>query len=107
VFPLHPSGGGKDGVKFYSDFDELPEKPDACIVCSNMKKNKGILPELAASGAKQFWFQWGSYDNAVLEEARKLNIIPFTGCVMMYLPDASFLHRFHRFLYELFSKGKT
>lgn len=106
VYALHPNGGEKNGVRFYTNFRELPDRPDACIVCTDLKKNKNLISELADSGIKRFWFQWGSYDKDVLEEAGKYDIVPLTGCVLMYMPESSFLHKVHRFFYEIFKKGK-
>jgi predicted CoA-binding protein len=107
VYALHPDGGEKKGVKFYRDFNELPEKTDACIVCTDLKNNQGLISELADSGIGRVWFQQGSYDDNTLETARKAGMSPLTGCVFMYFPEASFLHKVHRFLYELLGKGKV
>jgi predicted CoA-binding protein len=106
VFPLHAEGGEKDGAKFYSSLEELPERPEACIVSADLKKNRAFVSELADSGIKRFWFQQGSYDKDLLEIVRKRNIAAFTGCVLMYLPESSFPHKIHRFFHELFTKGR-
>lgn len=105
VFPLHKKGGEKDGTKFYSSLNELPEKPEACIISADMKKDGAFVSELAESGIKRFWFQQGSYDKDLLAAAEKRNIDFVTGCVLMYLPETSFPHKIHRFFHELFKKG--
>jgi predicted CoA-binding protein len=107
VYVVHPEGGEKDGVKFYSALDDLPEKPEACIVCTDLKKNSELIPMLADSGIEKIWFQQGSYNNAVLETASRRKMNPIKGCVLMYLPEASFGHKVHRFFHDLFTKGKN
>ncbi|UCC80565.1 MAG: CoA-binding protein [Candidatus Zixiibacteriota bacterium] len=106
VFPLHIEGGEKDGAKFYSSLEDLPEKPDACIVSADLKKDGVFVSKLADWGIKRFWFQQGSYDKELLEVVRKRNIVAITGCVLMYLPESSFPHKIHRFFHELFTKGR-
>ena len=107
VLALHPGGGEKNGVKFYKNIESLPEKPDACIVCTDLKKNDDLISELSESGIKRIWLQQGSYDKTVLEKTAQNGMEPITGCVLMYLPESSFLHRVHRFFYELFTKGQN
>jgi len=106
VYPLHPAGGEKNGVEFYASIEKVPEKPDACIVCTNLKNNENLISELSDSGIKKIWFQWGSYNKDILEKAGVHDIVPITGCVLMYLPGASLGHRIHRFFHELFTKGR-
>ena len=106
VYALHPNGGEKDSVEFYSGVENVPEKPDACIVCTDLKDNDKLLSELSDSGIKKIWFQQGSYNKDVLEKARMHNIDPLTGCALMYLPGTSVIHRIHRFFHELFTKGQ-
>ncbi len=105
VFAVHPGGGNSWGVQFYNSIESLPLLPGAAILCLNLKKQRGILPELKASGIERVWLQQGSFDNSILEEAERAGLNPITGCALMYLPGASFIHRLHRFLYELFKKG--
>ena len=105
VFPVHPEGGYSRDVQFYDSIESLPLIPEAAIIGLDLKKQDGILPELKASGIRKVWLQQGSYNNSILEEAERAGLNPVTGCALMYLPGASFLHRLHRFLHELFKKG--
>lgn len=107
VYPLHPEGGERKGVSFFTKLEDLPEKPDACIVCTDLKKNNDLITMLTDSGIKKIWFQQGSYDKSILEKTTQHEIDPITGCVLMYFPGISFGHRVHRFFHELFSKGKN
>jgi predicted CoA-binding protein len=107
IYPLHPEGGERNVVSFFKEFEDLPVKPDACIVCTDLKKHGDLIPRLSNSGIDKIWFQQGSYDKTILENARQNHFDPLTGCVLMYFPGISFGHRLHRFFHELFSKGKN
>jgi predicted CoA-binding protein len=107
VFPLHPDGGERNSVKFYSGINDLPEIPEACIVSADLKKNGEFVSQLAESGIKRFWFQRGSYDKGILDAAGKKGVVAITGCILMYLPESGFPHKVHRFFHELFTKGKV
>ena len=106
IYAVHPEGGKKNGVSFYKNIAEIPLKPEACIICADLKKSSSLISELAGYGIKKIWLQQGSYDKNTLAMAAKGSLDPLTGCVLMYLPGVSFGHRLHRFFHELFSKGK-
>ena len=107
IFPIHPDGGEKKGVKFYSGLDDLENIPASCIICADFKQSTDTIIKLRNFGVKRFWFQQGSYDDELLTQTRQLNADVLTGCVLMYLPGTSFPHKLHRFFHELFSKGKN
>jgi predicted CoA-binding protein len=105
VFPVHPGGGEAKGIRFYDSLESLPGPPKAAILCLNLKKHDGILQRLKAAGIERVWLQQGSFNDSILKEAETAGLNPITGCALMYMPGASFPHRLHRFLYELFKKG--
>jgi predicted CoA-binding protein len=105
VFPVHPEGGYSQGIQFYDSIGSLPLTPEAAILSLDLKERPEILSELKASGIKKVWLQQGSFDNSILQETERAGLNPITGCALMYLPGTSFIHRLHRFLYELFKKG--
>jgi predicted CoA-binding protein len=105
VFPVHPAGGESCGVEFFKTCAEIPGAVEAAVLCFKVRKSSDTLKELKESGVKRIWFQQGSYDKSQLEEAEELGFEYHTGCAMMYIPEAAFIHRVHRFLHELFTKG--
>lgn len=107
VYPVHPDGGNVRGVEFYRSVRDLPEEVDSAIICFDTGKSGRVLDDLEESGIKNIWFQHGSYDQSILNEARERNMQVRTGCAIMYIPRAGFPHRLHRFFHELFSKGNA
>jgi len=106
IFAIHPYGGVSRGVQFYRSLAETDKLPDAVIVCLNIDKSNGLLDKLKEAGIKKIWYQQGSFKEEHLEQARKLNLDPITGCVLMYMPGTSLLHRVHRFFHKKMTKGQ-
>jgi predicted CoA-binding protein len=105
VYAVNPGEGSYGGIRFYGSLAELPETPEAIILSLDLRKAKGILEELKDSEAKYIWFQQGSFDDELLSEAKRLGLDPIKGCALMNMPNAQFMHRFHRAINELFGKG--
>jgi predicted CoA-binding protein len=101
VFKVNPDGG--DG--FYKDLDSLPEKVDAVYIAINKKSASEMIDKALAYGAKKVWLQYGAFDKQLIEKCENAGLETYTGCLMMFIPNAGGIHSFHRFLYELF-KGK-
>ncbi len=105
VYPINSKGGSNQGIQFFSSLAELPETPEAIILSVDPAAAKGMLEELKDSGAKYIWFQQGSFDDEVLSEGTRMGLDPIKGCVLMNMPEAAFIHRFHRTINEFFGKG--
>jgi predicted CoA-binding protein len=105
VYPVNPIEGSYGGIRFYQSLADLPEVPEAVILSLDPSKAKGLLEELKDCGAKYIWFQQGSFDEENLSEAKRLGLDPIKGCVLMNIPNAQFVHRFHRAINELLGKG--
>jgi predicted CoA-binding protein len=105
VFPVHPEGGSSRGIEFFKTCAEIPGAPDAAVLCFDLTKSTDTLRALKESGIRKLWLQQGSFDKSHLKEAEELGLECYTGCAMMYMPETAFIHRFHRFLHELFTKG--
>jgi uncharacterized protein len=105
VYAINPDEGSFGGIRFYNSLSELPETPEAIILSLDLTKAKGILDEAKNSGAKYIWFQRGSFDDEILSDSARLGLDPIKGCAMMNMPNAQFIHRFHRTINEFFGKG--
>jgi uncharacterized protein len=105
VYPVNPKVGIYQGIPFYGSVASLPEIPEAIILSVDPAKAKGMLEELKDCGAKYIWFQQGSFDDEVLSEAERMGLDPIKGCALMNMPNAQFIHRFHRTINEFFGKG--
>jgi len=107
VYPVHPDGGEVRGVRFYDSVGAIPGKVDAAVLSMKAPKAVDLLPRLKAEGIRKIWFQQGSYDDSLLKKADEHDFQTYTGCSVMFLPGAMWLHRLHRFFHELVSKGKN
>ena len=94
---------GKNG---FADIESMPVKPDRAIIALRPKNTALVINELANAQINKVFLQQGSYNKEVLAEFKDRGFQIHTGCAMMYMTDAIFMHRFHRFLYELFGGSK-
>lgn len=94
---------GEDG---YIDIGSMPTKPDRAVIALGPKNTASVINELEHAKIKNVFLQQGSYNKEVLAEFKDRGFQVHTGCAMMYMTDAIFIHRFHRFLYELFGGSK-
>ena len=101
VYKVNPVGGNG----FYASLNSLPERVDAVYIATNKKNTAAIVDDVIAYGAKKVWLQYGAFDNKVIAKCESAGLETYAGCLMMFIPNAGFIHSFHRFLYELF-KGK-
>jgi uncharacterized protein len=105
VYPININAGNYQGAQFYRSLAELPEIPEAVILSVDPASAKGMLEELKDCGAKYIWFQQGSFNDEVLSEGTRIGLDPIKGCVLMNMPEAALIHRFHRAINEFFGKG--
>lgn len=94
---------GKTGI---TDLKAVPAKIDRAIIALNPKNTASVINELVDAKIGKVFLQQGSYNKEVLAEFKDRGIQVHTGCAMMYMTNAVFIHRFHRFLYELFGGSK-
>ena len=105
VYAINPKEGTWEGVQFFNSLNDVPETVQGIIVCVDLKKSTGLIDMIKNYGAKYIWFQQGSYDQKILEQANGIGLDPIKGCAMMYMPGVPFFHRFHRAINDLFGKG--
>jgi predicted CoA-binding protein len=94
---------GKNG---FTDIESMPVKPDRAIIALRPKNTALVINELAIAHIDRVFLQQGSYNKEVLADFKDRGFQVHTGCAMMYMTNAVFIHRFHRFLYELFGGSK-
>jgi predicted CoA-binding protein len=101
VYGINPDGG--EG--YFPNWESLPEKTDRAYIATSPVNAAKILDSAIAAGVKKVWLQFGSYNKDLLQKCKAAGLETHTGCLMMYIPDAGFIHSFHRFIHELI-KGK-
>jgi len=105
LFAINDNGGESYGVPLHKSLQSLPQKPDAVVVAASIKKYPKIMDDLLAARIPDIFFQYGTSDKAALNKLREKGLSPHSGCVLMYLSNTAGIHKFHRFLQELFVKG--
>jgi len=80
VFPINPTEREIEGSPAYRALADIPAELERISVYLPPPVTLDMLPAIAAKGAQQVWFNPGSADARVLEEARRLGIPARPGC---------------------------
>jgi predicted CoA-binding protein len=85
VVPVSLSGEEVEGLPTYRKLDEIPGDLDRITVYLPPPVTLEILPEIAAKGADEVWFNPGAADRAVRSRADELGISYVDGCSIVDL----------------------
>jgi predicted CoA-binding protein len=99
AYPVHPEGIDKG----YSDLSAVPDKVDAAYVAIKPESTRNLIADFRDSGIKKIWLQNGAFNDEIIGLCRQAGYETYTGCLMMYIPGAGFLHKLHRVIHEFFS----
>ncbi|HVR99197.1 MAG TPA: CoA-binding protein [Thermoanaerobaculia bacterium] len=81
VFPVNlGSSEPIEGFETYRKLTDIPVELDRISVYLPPPVTLELLPEIAAKGAGEVWFNPGSADQQVLEEARRRGLKAVPGC---------------------------
>jgi len=80
VFPIHPTETEVEGFPAFAKLAEIAEPLDRISVYLPPPITLSMLPDIAAKGAGEVWFNPGSADARVLEEARRRGLSIRPGC---------------------------
>jgi predicted CoA-binding protein len=80
VYPINRTETVVEGLPVYRRLADVPEKLERISVYLPPPVTFELLAEIAAAGAEQVWFNPGSADARVLEEARRRGIATHPGC---------------------------
>ncbi|MGE5612862.1 MAG: CoA-binding protein [Bacillota bacterium] len=83
VYAVNPLYDEVDGDRCYKDLSSLPRLPEVVNMVVSPKRAKAVIEEAARLGVKYIWFQPGTYDDEVLELARKLGLETVQACVLV------------------------
>jgi uncharacterized protein len=80
VFPINPHEPEVEGLPTLPSVRDVPEDLERISVYLPPPVTLAVLPEFAAKGAAEVWFNPGAADAAVVAEARRLGIPSRPGC---------------------------
>lgn len=80
VFPVNPRGGEIEGLHVYVRLADVPQPLDRISVYLPPDRLRPLLPEIAAAGARDVFFNPGADAPAVLAEAKVLGINVVAAC---------------------------
>lgn len=80
VFPINPTESVVEGHPAYRKLADVPVALDRVSVYLPPPVSAEMIPELAAKGAREVWFNPGAADAAVLDQARAAGVNAIDGC---------------------------
>lgn len=101
VFPVNPHAGEVDGDRCVPTVADLPEGIDGAIVMVPAERSAGVVQECIDHGIPHVWLHKGGGPSSVSDDAvalcREHGVEVVDGaCPMMFMEDASWFHRVHR-----------
>jgi predicted CoA-binding protein len=83
---------------------ELEPPVDGIILCTPPKVSEGLIDALVAAKIPRVWLQQGAQSLAAVERAEAAGLSVVAGrCILMFAQPKG-IHRFHRWLLELFGR---
>jgi uncharacterized protein len=105
VYPVNSGANEIDSDKCFASIKDIPEKPDAIILCVKPEKTETVLKEAVEIGIKNIWMQQGSESEEAINYCKENNVnLIHNECVLMFMEPVGSVHKFHRFLWKLFGK---
>ncbi len=85
VYPINPKETEIEGQPAYGGLAGLPEKVNRITIYLPPAVTRSMLPEIAAAGAAEVFFNPGSADDTLVAEARALGIAAIEACSIVDL----------------------
>ena len=106
VVPVNPDAVEVDGLRCYAHVDEIQPPVDGALLMTNPTATGQVVRECQAAGIRDVWMYRAAGAGAVNPEAvafcadHGMSVVA-GECPFMFLPDASWFHRFHGFCRKL------
>ena len=97
IYPVHPEAESLEGLPCLPSLADLPAGVEGAVLVLKPGDVVEVLPALAAAGIRRVWVQQGGESTGAEARALELDIKLIQGqCLLMFLPEAAWIHRFHR-----------
>ncbi len=103
LYPVHHQADQIDGVSCYPDVHSLPGKVKKLLILTPASATAELVKQAGERGIREIWIQQKSASPEALDLAGKHDIRLIHGeCIFMYAEPVKGVHKFHRFLSQLF-----
>jgi predicted CoA-binding protein len=103
-FIVHPETDAIDPWSPVRHVQDLPQTPDAAILCSPPEESRRILEELHRHGVTRVYAARGSVDDAGRAFAAGHDFSLWDECPLLHVQGLGFPHNLHRWLAALFGR---
>lgn len=86
VFPVHPSETTIEGLPVHRRVGEIGHPVDRVALYLPPDKARAVLPDIAASGSREVFFNPGSESPEGIAEAEALGLVPIEACSILASP---------------------
>jgi len=105
LFPVNPHAENIDGLKCFSDIEEIPVQIDAALLVVPPAISEEMVKKVAAKGIKNVWLQQGAESDSAINFCRQNNINVVHGeCIIMFAEPVASFHKFHRWIWKILGK---
>jgi hypothetical protein len=87
VYPVHPSAETIEELTCFRSVADIPEPLDRITVYVPPEVGITLLPDIAAAGADEVFFNPGSESDALLAEAERLGIKAIVACSIVAIGE--------------------
>ncbi len=110
MVPVNPNLAEVDGARCFARLQDVQPPVDGALVMTAADQSEGVVHDCAEAGINRVWLHRGAGPGAVSAAAvdfcRQHGMRLVAGyCPYMFLPKASFFHRFHGFFRKLGRNG--
>jgi len=85
VFPVNPFESEIEGFPAFASLRDISAELDRISVYLAPRLSLGLLAQIEEKGAREIWFNPGSADHHVFEEAQRLGLAAIDGCSIVAL----------------------
>jgi len=107
VYIVNPNADEIDCVKCYSSISELPDEVEAVYILKRKELALDLAREAAIKGIKKIWIHIKCDSPDIKEISKEFGVSIIAGeCFFMWAEPVKGVHKFHRFIREIFASSK-
>lgn len=104
MLAVHPDADELNSMVSYSSLSKLPAGVENLILVIPPEQTEEIVQQAPSAGIRRIWMQQGSESPKAIEFCQQNSIDLVHGeCILMFAEPKG-LHKFHRWIMELFGK---